>query len=232
MDGAVVLIRHGDEPDDDRVATHLQRRGITHEVRRPWTGQPLDDLLEDGAPIAGLVVYGGGFDVRQTAEHPFLVDEHRLIERCLTLDVPVLGLCQGAQSMASVLGATVGPPGHPTCEFGMYEVRPTPASAGFLPGPLFVTQAHFHEFATPAGAVNLAVSDAFGAQAFQYGARAYGLQFHPEVTIDGFRRWQDAPWAMYDLPGAQPRELQDRLLAEHDAAQGSWFDAFLLSLFT
>ena len=135
-------------------------------------------------------------------------------------------------SVDTVLGATVGPTGQPTCEFGMYQVRPTRAADGFLPGPLFVTQAHSHEFATPTGATNLAVSDAFGAQAFRYGTRAYGLQFHPEVTIDGFRRWQDAPWAMYDLPGAQPRELQDRLLAEHDAAQGSWFDAFLLSLFT
>lgn len=71
----------------------------------------------------------------------------------------------------------------------------------------------------------------FPNQAFRVTPRAYGVQFHPEVTADGFRRWQDAPWARYSLPGAQTREEQTRLLALHDAAQAAWFEGFLTKLF-
>ncbi|MDE0695176.1 MAG: glutamine amidotransferase, partial [Boseongicola sp.] len=58
-----------------------------------------------------------------------------------------------------------------------------------------------------------------------------GLQFHPEVTIEGFRRWQKQNWANYDRPGVQQREEQTRLMHEHDAAQAEWFYGFLGSLF-
>ena len=40
------------------------------------------------------------------------------------------------------------------------------------------------------GAIRLAGSTLFPNQALRYGACAYGVQFHPEVTMDGFRRWQ------------------------------------------
>lgn len=57
------------------------------------------------------------------------------------------------------------------------------------------------------------------------------MQFHPEVTIEGFRRWQNAPWAKYGRPGAQTREEQDALMYGHDARQAEWFYGFLGRLF-
>jgi GMP synthase (glutamine-hydrolysing) len=225
-----VLIRHGDDPPDDRVATFASLRGWRLDFRRPFRG---DDLGVLDASVAGVVVYGGPFVVDETEAHPFLLDEHRLIEACLEGETPLLGICQGAQSLAHVLGAAVGPPASGVSEFGYYEVHPTPTDAGaeFLPAPLFFTQSHFHEFAIPAGGVCLAYSETFANQAFQYGKCAYGLQFHPEVTIEGFRRWQDAPWARYHLPGAQTREEQTVLMHRHDAAQARWFMNFLDGLF-
>ncbi len=79
--------------------------------------------------------------------------------------------------------------------------------------------------------MRLAESDLYPNQAFRWGARAYGVQFHPEVTIEGFRRWQNADWAAYGQPGAQTREEQDALMLAHDAAQAEWFYGFLESLF-
>ena len=224
----LVLIRHGDDPPDDRVATFASLQGWELDFRRPFRG---DDLGRLDASVVGAVVYGGPFVVDQTEEHRFLLDEHRFIEACLDEEVPLLGICQGAQSLAHVLGAKVGPPESGHSEFGYYEVHPTDQGRDLLPEPLFFAQSHFHGFDIPAGGVRLAHGDTFPNQAFRYGKCAYGFQFHPEVTIEGFRRWQDATWARYHLPGAQTRERQTELMYRHDAAQSRWFYGFLRGLF-
>ena len=224
----LVLIRHGDDPPDDRVATFAALRGWQLDFRRPFKG---DDVGVLDPSVAGVVVFGGPFVVDRTDDHPFLLDEHRLIEACLETETPLLGICQGAQSLAHVLGASVGPPESGQSEFGYYEIHPTDQGREFLREPLFVTQSHFHEFAIPDGGVRLAYSDTFENQAFRYGTCAYGLQFHPEVTIEGFRRWQDATWARYHLPGAQTREQQTERMYKYDAAQARWFMNFLDQLF-
>jgi len=232
MPKRVVLIRHGDDPadapDDDRVAGYFRARNIEPEICRPFKGEALGEV--DGS-LAASVVYGGPFNVFGTERHCFLNHEHRWIEQCMAGDVPLLGICQGAQSIAHVLGADVGPkPGEPH-EFGYYPVRPTAAGKALFPGELHVCQSHFHEFTIPAGAERLAWTDAFPNQAMRCGARTYAFQFHPEVTQAGFRRWQDRPWAPWGKPGVQTREQQDRLGALHDAAQHDWFMGFLDRLF-
>jgi len=224
----VVLVRHGDDPPDDRVYTYLATNGFEPVVRRPFAGETLGE--PDGS-VAGTVIYGGKYNVFDAALHPFLNEEYRWIEACLKADVPMLGICQGAQQIAFHLGASVGPVAGDLNEFGYYEVRPEPGAEDFLPRPMIVTQSHFHMFDVPTGAEKLAASEMFPNQAFRYGPRVYGVQFHSEVTIEGFRRWQNASWAMYGKPGAQTREEQDRLMYEHDAAQAQWFYGFLSRLF-
>lgn len=224
----VVLIRHEGDPPDDRVHTWLTTRGFEPIVRRPYAGEPLP-ADDDG--IFGSVIYGGPFPVYADDEHRFLRDEHRWIERCLERRLPLLGICQGAQSIAHVLGAAVGPPPSGVHEFGCYEIRPAGDAGAFLERPLHVIQNHYHAFEIPVGAVRLAESDLYANQAFRVGDRAFGVQFHPEMTIEGFRRWQAAPTAAYGKPGAQTRVEQDRLLAVHDATTAAWFYAFLEGLF-
>jgi GMP synthase (glutamine-hydrolysing) len=224
----VVLIRHGDEPDDDRVVTYFRFHGIEPEIRKPFKGETLGAV--DSAVI-GSVLYGGPFNVFEEARHPFLYDENRWIEQCIARDVPLLGICQGGQSIAHVLGAPVGPrPGEPH-EFGYYEIHATETGRDYFPDSLVVAQSHFHEFQLPAGAELLAGSDAFPQQAFRYGAGTFAFQFHAEQTPAGFRRWQSQNRASYGRPGAQTREQQDALMAEHDRSQHGWFMSFLHRLF-
>jgi GMP synthase (glutamine-hydrolysing) len=231
----LVLIRHGDDPADDRVATFATANGFRSDLRRVHSVDrvPRLDEFDDLDDLAGVVLYGGPYAVYETDQHPFLKDENSLIEQCIEQSVPLLGICQGAQSIAHVLGARVGPPESGVAEFGYYEVTPTDEgrAEGFLSEPMHMLQNHFHGFDVPTGAVRLCGSDAFPNQAFRYGQCTYGVQFHPEVTTGGLRRWQDAPWARWTMPGTQSREQQDTLAAEHDQPMGAWLDALLGRLF-
>lgn len=227
MDQRVLLVRHGDEPADDRVVSWCKAAGYEIETCKPFKGEPLPERA-DG--YAATVIYGGMFNVYETDRHSFLNDEYAWIEASLAADIPLLGICQGCQQIAYHLGAWAGPREREIFEFGYYEVQPTQEAGDFLNRPLTVTQAHYHTFDLPKGAVRLAGNDNYENQAFRYGDKVYGVQFHPEVTQTGFRRWQQNKEDVYARPGVQSREQQLALMAQHDAAQGAWFTGFLDTL--
>ncbi|HEY4193692.1 MAG TPA: gamma-glutamyl-gamma-aminobutyrate hydrolase family protein [Mesorhizobium sp.] len=224
----LVLIRHGKGPCDDRVSVFGAEHGYELEYRHPFDGDALG-LPEDD--VAGAVIFGGRFEAYETQKYPFLKQEARWIEACIDQGIPLLGICQGAQQIAHTLGGRVGPPPSNAHEFGYYPLLPTEKGRTTFPGPMRVTQAHFHTFDIPAGAVHLASSEDYPNQAFRYGQRTYAFQFHPEVTIEGFRRWQMSLSGLFGKPGAQTREEQDRLIYDSDRVQAAWFYAFLSKLF-
>jgi GMP synthase (glutamine-hydrolysing) len=228
MSRKIELDRHGDDPPDDRVVTFAVQNGFEPVFVRPFKG---DKLPVPGPDVVGSVVYGGPFNVFEEDKHPFLHDEADWIRACMANDIPLLGICQGAQQIARALGAWAGPYDTPVHEFGYCPISPTPEGRNFLPETIHMTQAHFQTFAIPEGAVHLASSPLYPNQAFRRGARTYGFQFHPECTIESFIRWQSTPWAAFGKPGAQSKAEQDALMAEHDARQADWFHGFLRKLF-
>lgn len=224
----VVLIEHNDPPYDDRASVWLAERGFELDRRRPYAG---DSLGEPDGSVAGTIIYGGPQSVPGNERQPFVRDEARWIEDCVRKDIPTLGLCLGGQMIARALGAEVRPGANGYHEFGYYPLYPTAEGRSLFPEELYVTQAHFHEFMLPDGAVLLARSALYPHQAFQYGDTTFAFQFHPECTVEGFRRWQESEWAPWGVPGVQSREQQDALAAEHDRAQHVWFCNFLEKLF-
>jgi len=105
--------------------------------------------------------------------------------RAFAGSIPVLGVCLGAQQLAAALGGEVRRGAVPEC--GVGEVHLTAAALAdpvFGPAPTPLPCVHWHgdTFSLPPGAVHLARSDAYENQAFRVGTRAYGLQFHVEVT--------------------------------------------------
>jgi GMP synthase-like glutamine amidotransferase len=138
--------------------------------------------LPSGAEFDALVIMGGPMSVNDETALLWLVDEKRFVAEAVRAGKPVLGICLGAQLIASALGARVYPA--PQKEIGWFPVnRVGQAPGGFL-FPERVTVFHWHgeTFDLPQGAVRLAGSEACANQAFQLGPRTIGLQFHLETT--------------------------------------------------
>ena len=131
-------------------------------------------------------------NVYQVREYPFLEQEERLIRKTLIEEIPMLGICLGAQLLAKTCGARVKKAAHK--EIGWYTVNVTKEGledslfAGFSPH-MKVFQWHEDTFEIPAGGVLLARGRTCRNQAFKMGRNAYGLQFHVEVTPSMTEEW-------------------------------------------
>jgi GMP synthase (glutamine-hydrolysing) len=142
--------------------------------------------------IGGLMVFGGEMNVDETDQYGFLSFERDLIRRCIALDVPVLGICLGAQLLARAAGARVTP--SPVRELGFRPVRITAAGAedpllqAFADGDQ-VFQWHEDMVELPDEATLLALGDDVRVQAFRLGRRAWGVQFHFEIDRQGMEAW-------------------------------------------
>ena len=146
--------------------------------------------------LAGIVLMGGPQSVYEQDRYPYLTRELALLRQALKQELPILGVCLGAQLLAAALGAKVtqNPAGK---EIGWYPLTREPGADG---DPLFeffgqtetVFQWHGDAFALPKGAVRMSSSPLCQEQAFRYGDHAYGLQFHVEVTESMIRAWMQA----------------------------------------
>lgn len=157
--------------------------------------------LDEGEPLPALdgfdavIAMGGPMSVNDEADHPWLVDEKRLIADAARGGVPFWGACLGVQLLASALGASVYAGSAP--EVGVLPVTLTQAGrddpvTGALPGDVLTVQWHGDTFDLPDGATLLASSPEYPNQAFRYG-KAYGVQFHLEVSREMAEEWAQVP---------------------------------------
>jgi GMP synthase-like glutamine amidotransferase len=156
-----------------------------------------------------VMIFGGAMHADQEAEHPWLGDEHALIEGLLDRGTPLLGVCLGAQLVAKAAGARVARLATP--EIGWCEVDVSADGdpvLGALPRRLLAFQWHFYGFDVPAGGLELARSPACP-QAFRLGDAAWGVQFHPEVTAEIVARWIDE--SPDEAPAGLPAETEQRI---------------------
>src|SRR5690348_135821 len=142
------------------------------------------ETAPDWRDFDAIVAMGGPMGAYDEADHPWLVDEKRLIREAVLAGRPFFGACLGVQLLASALGARVY--AGPVPEVGVLEVGLTPEGAADplfagLPGRLRALQWHGDTFDLPDGAVRLLESGAYENQAFRWGDVAYGVQFHLEV---------------------------------------------------
>ena len=219
-----LLVKHSSGWNVDRCSRWMRRAGHAVEYRYPVDGEPLPDPVG----YAGVIVFGGRWSANDCASEPWIPRELAFIERCLAAEVPFFGVCLGAQLLARVLGARVGPHAEGRREVGFHRVDPVPGEAAFLDAPLTVMQWHSEGFDTPAGCTRTATSELFPDQAFRCGERVAGVQFHPEVNPDVLAIWHERN--RQRKPGDLTDEERARMRAdalEHDAAVTAWLGGFL-----
>jgi GMP synthase (glutamine-hydrolysing) len=177
--------------------------------------------LDEGEPLAdwrdfpAIVVMGGPMGAYDEAEHSWLAPEKQLLREAVDADVPVWGVCLGAQLLAGALGARVYP--GERAEVGLMPVELSPAAASDpvfaeAPSSFPTLQWHGDTFDLPEGATLLASSPAYRNQAFRIG-RSYGLQFHIEVSLELATEWGEVPAYARSLEATLGPGALDRLLA-------------------
>jgi GMP synthase (glutamine-hydrolysing) len=151
-------------------------------------------VAEAGVPeesFGAVLVFGGAMHVDQEDAHGWLRDEDAYLGRLVADGVPVLGVCLGGQLLAKAFGARVGP--MPSPEIGWHDVELTDEARGDplfggLPRRFPSFQWHSYAFDVPRDGVLLARNERC-AQAYRIGERAWGVQFHAEVTHASVEDW-------------------------------------------
>jgi len=220
--GDILIVVHSETSTPGRIGHMLIEKGYRLDIRRPCLGDPLPETLEHHA---GAVVFGGPMSANDPDD--WIAREIDWIGVALGEEKPFLGVCLGAQMLAKHLGGMVGPHADGLVEIGYYPLRPTAEGQSLGPWPEHVYHWHREGLTLPRDAVRLATGDTFENQAFRHGARAYGIQFHPEVTRLTMHRWSVIGAHRFSLPNAQDARahLEGNLL--HDAPVRQWLSQFL-----
>ncbi len=194
----ILIVLHQELSSPGRVGHLLLEGGFDLDIRRPPLGDPLPETLEHHA---GAVVFGGPMSANDKDE--FVRRETDWLAVPLKEDKPFLGICLGAQMLVNHLGGNVAGREDGLVEIGWYPIRPTEAGEELLQWPEMVYQFHREGFSLPQGATLLAGAEAYPNQAFRYGANAWGIQFHAELTRAMMQRWVVRGAQRFTLPGAQ-----------------------------
>ncbi|WP_439815888.1 type 1 glutamine amidotransferase [Zavarzinia sp. CC-PAN008] len=181
----------------------LAADGIAWDAVELDQGQAIPDL----APYDQLWVMGGPMDVWEEDQHPWLIAEKAAIRAAVGRGMPYFGLCLGHQLLGDAMGGRVGKMAE--AEVGILDIDLTPAGRA---DPLFEGQPdravalQWHGAAVleaPPGAAVLASSPACAIQGLRVGARAYGLQYHVELTATTVADWGCVPEYAASLEASQ-----------------------------
>jgi GMP synthase (glutamine-hydrolysing) len=163
-------------------------RGVELET---WLRAETDKPPSDPFGYDAVLSFGGAMHADHEDRHAWLRPEKQLLAELLERGLPLLGVCLGSQLLAEAAGGSAQRASEP--EIGWHRVELTPEGTG---DPLLAPLApafdafewHSYEARLPAGAVVLARTPVC-TQAYRIGERAWGIQFHAEVTPADAAKW-------------------------------------------
>jgi GMP synthase-like glutamine amidotransferase len=205
----ILVLQHDPLEGPGNLAQLLERHQLAFRYIRVFQGEMPTEGWEE---IRALVVLGGPMSVREEERYPFLRWEKAVIRTAIKQGLPILGICLGAQLIASAAGAEVYEGN--IQEIGWYPISLTPEGQmdtllGYLPEKPTVFQWHSDGFDLPRGAQRLAGSLHYDNQAFRIGRYVYGLQFHLEVTPKMIERWMEERWKeLAQVPYISPDKIR------------------------
>ncbi len=193
--GELLVLQHHDRTGPDLLVPTLDGRAN----RRPWRRVHLD---VEGVPalsdrVRGVLVLGGPMGVHDTDAFPWLEDELALLRTAIDREVPVFGICLGAQLLATALGGEVTRRDVP--EVGVFALDRTLGGtedeifAGWADGSPVLLHHQDQVTTLPTGAIAM-LEGSDGTAAWRTGdGSGYAVQFHPETGPDLLAEWVASP---------------------------------------
>lgn len=169
----VYIFQHVEYEGPGALLPYLEAKGHKVHLVRLYAG----DKIPHEDEIDFAILMGGPMSVLDETEHPYFVREKELCRDMVQLGKPLLGICLGAQMIASAFGAAIKK--NPEKEIGWYPVIWKDNATE----PLMAFHWHGETFDIPKQAVALAHSEACKNQAFRLGS-ALALQFHLETNLE------------------------------------------------
>ena len=218
----IVAIQNGPSAPINLIGKWLTEAGFEVRTIHAYAGQPLPNStagLEQyvgQAPIAALIPLGGSMGALDDHDAPWLPVERALIRDAVASDLPVLGICLGAQLLAVSLDGEIGRATEP--EIGLHSIA-IARSEDRIFGPLSESTPktiQWHQDVVsrlPTGATSLATSSQCANQVFRVGGIHYGLQFHPEADPTIVRMWEKKGDEAYQR-SSRREGIVDEVLAE------------------
>ena len=193
---SVLILKNISSEGPGTIEDHLLEKGTDYSIVDLAAGE-----LPSAEKADTLVLMGGPMSVNESDIYPYIKKEVELVQDFIREGKKVLGICLGAQIMASALGARVY--SGPEKEVGWLDIE---LQEEGIKDPLMTKMAvhpkagdfwkrfkvfHWHgeTFDLPSGAVRLAKSALYTNQAFRYGSNAYAFQFHVEVKKEMVYDW-------------------------------------------
>jgi GMP synthase (glutamine-hydrolysing) len=194
---AVLIIKNIQTEGPGTIEQFLLQEDIPFRIVELGLGQ-IPPSLES---YDTLIILGGPMGVYEIENHPHLMAGSRIMREAINRDLKILGICLGSQMLAHCLGAHVYP--GPEKEIGWHHIELTGDGLkdSFMrklavhPGvgdfwrKFTVFHWHGDTFDLPPGATLLASSVRYKNQAFRFGNKIYGFQFHVEVTKEMISQW-------------------------------------------
>lgn len=227
----VLIVTHLRDRSPGLVRACLDEAGCEVLQVDKVDAQPLPAV----SSVSGIVSMGGRESATRVDEDAFLSAELELMAQALAREVPLLGVCLGAQLLSVAGGGRVSAIGRMVADWEPISTCPAAAADPVfyaLPDGLAVLKWHEDMIEAPSGATALATAPGPGAAVFRVGARAWGSQAHLEVTprllLD---TWLADPGSTAEIEGAghpidEFRALSRRALERQIPAGRAVFASF------
>lgn len=181
----IAVFQHHADDGPGYFAEFLARAGLSSRLFHLAHGDAPPDSL---SAYAGLCVLGGPMGAND--DLPWLQAEMKLIREAIIADIPVIGHCLGGQLLARALGGVVTR--SPMVEIGWSDLSVNdPQGARWFGGreALRFFQWHGDTFSIPPEATQIVSGQYCANQAFVYGRKHLGMQFHCEIDAGKVKTW-------------------------------------------
>lgn len=219
----ILVVEHEADAGIGLVGERIEAAGVEMVAVGPPTGR---EVPRTAAGIDGVVVLGGS--PSPTDETPaWFPNTRALIGDCLDRQVPLLGICLGAQLLGLAAGGrTDRVRGGP--EIGLVPLWRTTVAAGDpllgdLPETARALQWHSYEVRDlPPGSQTLVSSEQCPHQAFRVGPAAWALQFHLEALAQTAADWSMGHGEELAGVGLTPAGLTAQMAVAEPELRASW----------